>query len=83
MSDESSATTLAEMAELATRQAQALAEAGRPDLAEHSHIIVTQDGQMLLSTSPIVTEGKVDPDRLKAMAIDPLFQVHPDWTATP
>lgn len=66
-------TTVAELAALVTRQAQALCEAGRPDLAELCHVVVQRDGTVQVSfRAP--ADGVASPEIMKAISIDLLFE---------
>lgn len=70
-------TTLAELVELLDRQRAALSEARRPDLANLVHLTITHDGQVHVVCAPRVTGdiADVDPVALKALSIDPVFEV--------
>lgn len=69
--------TIAEIREFMTRQRQALSEAGRPDLAETAHIVVTDDAIKVVCAD-IPVPDRFDPDLLKAVSIDPVFEHRPE-----
>lgn len=69
----SSPVTAEELADFARRQQAALYEAGRPELADHTHACVWPDGTISLSFTP--RSNGTDPDVDKAVSIDPKFEL--------
>lgn len=70
--------TVAEIVALIHRQKAALCEVGRPDLAEHLHARIAEDGRLSISFERPRRRANGSehhsPEVLKAMSIDPMFQ---------
>jgi hypothetical protein len=66
--------TVGELTALLDRHRKALAEAGRPDLAEHAHVRVSPDGSLSIGYTPPRHKGTAAPEALKAVDIDPVFE---------
>ncbi len=66
-------TTVDELVQFIDRARMALTEAGRPDLAENAHVIVTSTGVIRLSCAEL-RPGTVDPALVKFVSLDPQFE---------
>lgn len=69
--------TVGEIRGFLTRQRQALSEAGRPDLAEVAHLVITDD-RLQLVCADVPSPDRHDPVLLKAVSIDPIFEHQED-----
>lgn len=71
--DHQDSTTVAELAAFVERAKMALAEAGRPDLAELAYVAVEADGRVALRFDQR-SWGGLDQTVLKAVGLDPVFE---------
>lgn len=75
MTSNDAETSVAELVEFIERARMALAEAGRPELAERAHVVVRPDGGITLSFRELGSSGHGDPDAEKFLTLDPVFQM--------
>ena len=67
--------TVEDLAALVHRTKTALAEGGRPDLANRCNALVDEHGAVRLCFNEITTLGEHAPEVLKAISIDPDFEM--------
>lgn len=65
--------TVADLVGLIDRAKKALCEAGRPDLAEHAHVVVLPDGEVRLSFQELNPPDRI-PVVEKFLTLDPVFE---------